>query len=998
MRIFNSLPPIKIFIVSALLLLLSGLTHGEKYDDIYIEAAPTWVESRDITLTKDIPVDEITDGVFYQLLDSQRKLSEKKQSAWYSRYVQTVVNQAGVDYISQINLDFDPTYRKLVLNTLFVIRDGQRIDKLSSAKISLLNRETELENQIYNGSLTLNILIDDIQEGDTIDYSFTRYGDNPVYKGIFAYSRTLSWSVPIRDQFVRVLWGKSKPLFSSTRNVSVPITEKKLGEYTEYQVHMHNAETLSSASEVPGWYEPYGLVSFSESKNWGDVAVWAETLYQPSEQHKTIIEIANELQQKNKSQAEQIAAALKYTQDNIRYVGLEMGVNSHLPTPAHETLALKYGDCKDKALLFITLLKALGIDAYPALVNTEETKFLVEQLPAVNLFNHVIVTLEFNGKRIWLDPTLSYQEGRLAYLFQPDYGFALVVKSGETTLTSMANSQSNSYTHVEDRYVISENVEQAVPYYIVSEYLGDTAQAKHSQIEQAGKKKLSTDYETFYQSTYPKLTATSAVDITTDYSTGVLKLAESYTINEFWKKGEVDYERSFYPTDIRNAVYKPKQVARVAPLWFAYPNNIINKITLEFEEQNWEFDDDSFVEDNDFFFFKRDVSFTDNILNLTFEYRSKTDHIPANEVESYLAARKTLRSKAYYGITKYAKQTASTVDVDDEESPLASWMLIAMWTYAIGLVALLVSWRIESNKRPVFANSHFFPVALVKFITLSFFTFGLYSTYWMYRNWQVIKQKQQSDIMPIVRGFFSIIWFYPLFLALKNDSIERFDKNKVMLPFIAVIFALVYLILSLVGNYTEQKVLNVLIMLLPLLFIPFVKYINSINDRNSEAIQYNSRWNVHSIVAIILCLPLLSLTIAQETPFLPSDSVISQNEIMQHDMKYLYRQNVVAADETIHYFYSDAFLTIRDDGNGFTDKEVFSYWQDDNDGFQLEKVQFHEIKDISVTYGKATDENTIVTVTRLDDTNFKLFVASTNAGDKLFVDKLTALWELAKIR
>ncbi|TWX47412.1 DUF3857 domain-containing protein [Colwellia hornerae] len=996
MRIFNYLPHIKIFIISAFLLLLSSLTHGEKYDEIYIEAAPTWVESRDITLATDIPVDEITDGVFYQLLDSQRKVSETEKIAWYSRYVQTVTNQAGVDYISQINLDFDPTYRKQVLNTLFIIRDGQRIDKLSSAKISLLNRETELENQIYNGSLTLNILLDDIQVGDTIDYSFTRYGDNPVYKGIFAYSRTLSWSVPVRDQFVRVLWGKSKPLFSSTRNVSVPITEKKLGEYTEYQVHMHNAETLSSASEVPGWYEPYGLVSFSESKNWGDVAVWAETLYQPSEQHKTIVEIADELKQKNKSQATQIAAALKYTQDNIRYVGLEMGVNSHLPTPAHETLALKYGDCKDKALLFITLLKALSIDAYPALVNTEATKFLAEQLPAVNLFNHVIVTLEFNGKRMWLDPTLSYQEGRLEHLFQPDYGFALVVKSGETALTSMVNSQPNSYTHVEDRYVIGENVEQAVPYYIVSEYLGDTAQAKHSQIEQAGKKKLSTDYETFYQSTYPKLTATSAVDITTDYSTGILTLAESYTINEFWKKGEVDYERNFYPTDIRNAVYKPKQVTRTAPLWFAYPNNIINKIIIEFEEKNWEFDDESFVEDNDFFFFKRDVSFTDNILNLTFEYRSKTDHIPANEVESYLAARKTLRSKAYYGITKYAKQTASTVDVEDEESPLASWIIIAMWTYAIGLVSILVSWRIESNKRPVFANSHFFPVALIKFIIMSFFTFGLYSAYWMYRNWQAIKLKQQSDIMPIARGFFSIFWFYPLFLALKNDSIERFDKNKVMLPFIAVIFALLYLILSLVGNYTEQVFLSLLIMLLPLLFIPFVKYINDINGHNSEANQYNSRCSIQGVVAIILCLPLLGLTVAQETPFLPSDSVISQDEIMQHDMKYLYRQNVVAVDETIHYFYSDAFLTIRDDGNGFTDKEVFSYWQDENDGFQLEKVAFYDIKDISVTDAKATDENTIVTITRLDDTNFKLFVSSTKAGDKLFVDKLTALWVLAR--
>jgi transglutaminase-like putative cysteine protease len=427
-------------------------------------------------MLKNIPVDEITDGVFYQLLDSQRKVSATEKVAWYSRYIETVVNQAGVDYSSQINLDFDPSYQKLTLNTLFIIRNDKRIDKLSSAKISLLNRETELENQIYNGSLTLNILIDDIQIGDTIDYSFTRYGNNPVYKGIFAYSRSLNWSVPVRDQFVRVLWGKKTPLLFNTRNIPAKINERKLGDFTEYQVHMHNAETLSTAGEVPNWYEPYGSVSFSESKNWEDVVIWAETLYEPSDLHQSIIDLADEIKQNNTHQAEQITAALKYTQDNIRYVGLEMGVNSHLPTPAHETLALRYGDCKDKALLFITILKALGINAYPALVDTEDTKLLAEKLPAVNLFNHVIVTLQFNGERIWLDPTLSYQEGQLANLFQPDYGYALIVKSGETDLTTMESKGQNTYTHVEDSFIIPERVDQAVLYSVFSKYLGDKAQ------------------------------------------------------------------------------------------------------------------------------------------------------------------------------------------------------------------------------------------------------------------------------------------------------------------------------------------------------------------------------------------------------------------------------------------------------------------------------------------------------------------------------------------
>ena len=71
MQFFNNLPRIKTSVITVLFLLLSGLLHAEKYDDIHIEAAPTWVEIRDITLTQDIPVDEINDGVFYQLLDSQ---------------------------------------------------------------------------------------------------------------------------------------------------------------------------------------------------------------------------------------------------------------------------------------------------------------------------------------------------------------------------------------------------------------------------------------------------------------------------------------------------------------------------------------------------------------------------------------------------------------------------------------------------------------------------------------------------------------------------------------------------------------------------------------------------------------------------------------------------------------------------------------------------------------------------------------------------------------
>ena len=195
--------------------------------EIHIEPAPKWVEYRNLAPIDKIPVDEISNGVFYRLLDNQVHVSDSGYRTSYSRYTESIVNQTGVESSSQINLEFDPSYQKLALNTLFLMRDGRRIDKLKTAKISLLNSENELDNQIYHGYLTMNILVNDVREGDTLDYSFTRYGVNPIYKGIFSYARSLNWSVPVYDQYLRILWGKSKPLHVNTRNIEPKIQQKK---------------------------------------------------------------------------------------------------------------------------------------------------------------------------------------------------------------------------------------------------------------------------------------------------------------------------------------------------------------------------------------------------------------------------------------------------------------------------------------------------------------------------------------------------------------------------------------------------------------------------------------------------------------------------------------------------------------------------------------------------------------------------------------------------
>ena len=121
-------------------------------------------------------------------------------------------------------------------------------------------------------------------------------------------------------------------------------------------------------------------------------------------------------------------------QDEIRYLGIELGPHSHQPHPPAQVLARRYGDCKDKALLLAVALRELGIEAYPVLVNTALRERVADLLPSPFAFDHVITQVRFQGRQYWFDPTVSLQRGGLAQHYNPDFGRALAVRAEATAL------------------------------------------------------------------------------------------------------------------------------------------------------------------------------------------------------------------------------------------------------------------------------------------------------------------------------------------------------------------------------------------------------------------------------------------------------------------------------------------------------------------------------------------------------------------------------------
>ncbi|MGH9363045.1 MAG: transglutaminase domain-containing protein, partial [Thermoanaerobaculia bacterium] len=94
---------------------------------------------------------------------------------------------------------------------------------------------------------------------------------------------------------------------------------------------------------------------------------------------------------------ERLAALVDFARRQVRYVAVEVGIGGYRPYPPAAVLGRGWGDCKDKAVLLIELLREAGIEAFPALLRAGESGRLDRDFPAPDQFNHLIVAVPADG-------------------------------------------------------------------------------------------------------------------------------------------------------------------------------------------------------------------------------------------------------------------------------------------------------------------------------------------------------------------------------------------------------------------------------------------------------------------------------------------------------------------------------------------------------------------------------------------------------------------------
>ena len=678
-------------IAFALAALVSCADRAAAADDAPYRAAPTpdWV----------IPVDAGHDAerdlgahgaTFHHLVDSQVDVRGGGNHQ-YQRHVIEALSQAGVESVGSIQITFDPSYEQLLLHSLVVHRGRQRLDKLSSTRVELLQRERALEEQIYDGRRTASLFLDDVRVGDVVEYAYSRVGRNPVFGGFSHGTLRRAWSAPAGRVFTRLVVDAGAEPSVVTRNESLDPVRTVDGSMVEYVWDASDVAALDAEGSTPGWYFPWAHVEWSGHADWNSVARWATPLYAvPQPLDPDVRRIAEGIAASHASPAQRLLASLRFVQSEIRYLGVEVGVGSHAPRAPGEVLARRFGDCKDKTVLLLSLLGELGVPASAALVFTGRLRAEDASLPSPAAFDHVMVVAEIEGTRYWVDPTLPAQgSGTLGGLWQPDYGLALRVRADSRGLESM---HANPHL-VEDQSIhvvldARQGIDEEASYTVTTTHRGSSADDARNEWADIGSTELAERFLRFYATFYPDIRRLAPLEHVDEPALNRFSITERYAIPNAWKRVD-SASRHELDIGIHDLVERMPSVSprRTAPLSLRGPIDVTQVTEVHLHEP-WPLESGRKQIAHAAFTFDRDTEVEGNSIRFTDRLRIHVPHVASGQLPSFAERLDAFNTEV--SDVLYYEDTAPT-----SPAPGTNWTLIiaTLLAMTVGIVASLRLYR-----------------------------------------------------------------------------------------------------------------------------------------------------------------------------------------------------------------------------------------------------------------------------------------------------------------
>jgi len=211
-------------------------------------------------------------------------------------------------------------------------------------------------------------------------------GNAPTLVSRFGVKMPVGWSI------------RSKTLNHADLQSSVDDDGYTVWQMRDLPAPKEEPLAVPSVDLAPRLMVGYGMGPASPNlrhfETWESVSKWYSDIVAPQvATDETVKQAASRAAAGAATKMDAIRAVTRFVQ-GVRYLNVAAGRSVAEPHPAPLILENRFGDCEDKTVLTIALLREIGVGAHPVLALTSDAGAVIPDFPAPNQFNHAIAAIE----------------------------------------------------------------------------------------------------------------------------------------------------------------------------------------------------------------------------------------------------------------------------------------------------------------------------------------------------------------------------------------------------------------------------------------------------------------------------------------------------------------------------------------------------------------------------------------------------------------------------
>lgn len=250
------------------------------------------------------------------------------------------------------------------------------------------------------------ITFPELTKGAEIEVAYKEITREPPIDGEFNLTEYLVHSDPVQEKHIEIDAPEDVELNWKVRSGEAQYLATTTDGITRHVWSAENIPQLVPEPGMPPVPEVASQLLVSTIDDWETWSKWYFKLSEP----ETIADddIRNQVKEltEGKSREDAIRAIFYFVSNKIRYVDTALTGKKagYKPEAAPVTFRNKYGVCRDKAALMVSMLREAGVESNIVLMNPV---WKIDQDVPADQFNHAIVAVYEGDKTVYIDPTVE---------------------------------------------------------------------------------------------------------------------------------------------------------------------------------------------------------------------------------------------------------------------------------------------------------------------------------------------------------------------------------------------------------------------------------------------------------------------------------------------------------------------------------------------------------------------------------------------------------------